>query len=801
SLDFDAATALRAGGGGGGGAGAAALVQPVVRQNFADTAFWAGALETDAHGEAEVELTMPENLTAWRTRVWAMGAGTRVGEASVEVVTAKDVIVRLQAPRFFVQKDEVVLSANVHNYLKSEKKVAVALELEGGCLEATGALATSVEVEPGGQARVDWRVKVVVEGEAIVRMKALTDEDSDAMQMRFPVYVHGMLKTDSISGVVRPEEKSATATLRVPAERRPEQSRLEVRFSPTLAGSMVDALPYLVGYPYGCTEQTLNRFLPTVITQNVLLRMGIDLADVAAKRTNLNAQEIGDDKVRAADWKRGRDAWGRPAGEDPNPVFDPAVVKEMVRAGVERLASMQCGDGGWGWFSGYGERSWAHTTAYVVHGLQRAVDNDVKLPAGMLERGVTWLRNYQAGEVAQLALPEGHRNHKRHADALDAFVYLVLADAGQDRVDMREYLYRDRIDLPVYAKAMFGLALKKVGDGSKLAMVIENIDQFLVQDAENQTAYLRIPENNWWWCWYGSEYEAQAYYLKLLAATDPKGERASRLAKYLVNNRKHATYWNCTRDTAVCVEALADYVTASGEDAPDMTVEVVLDGKTLKTEKIRRDNLVTFDNRLVVSGADLTAGEHQLELRRTGTGPVYFNAYLTNFTLEDLIGPAGLEVKVERKVYKLEREEGATATAAGDRGQVLAQKVEKYRRVPLANDGEVKSGDLVEIELEIASKNDYEYVVFEDYKAAGFEPVEVRSGYTGNDLGAYVEFRDERVAFFVRALARGAHSVAYRLRAEVPGRFSALPARASAMYAPELKANSSEIKLRIGESQ
>ena len=75
--------------------------------------------------------------------------------------------------------------------------------------------------------------------------------------------------------------------------------------------------------------------------------------------------------------------------------------------------------------------------------------------------------------------------------------------------------------------------------------------------------------------------------------------------------------------------------------------------------------------------------------------------------------------------------------------------------------------------------------------------MELRSGYHGNDLGAYTELRDERVCFFVRWLARGQHSVSYRLRAEIPGKFSALPARASAMYAPELKGNSDEIKLLI----
>jgi uncharacterized protein YfaS (alpha-2-macroglobulin family) len=127
----------------------------------------------------------------------------------------------------------------------------------------------------------------------------------------------------------------------------------------------------------------------------------------------------------------------------------------------------------------------------------------------------------------------------------------------------------------------------------------------------------------------------------------------------------------------------------------------------------------------------------------------------------------------------------------------VLQKVEKYDRTELENLATLKSGDLVEIELEIDSKNDYEYLLFEDPKAAGFEPVEVRSGYNGNELGAYLELRDDRVALFVRALPRGKHSVSYRLRAEIPGRFSALPTRASAMYAPELKGNSDELKLQI----
>jgi uncharacterized protein YfaS (alpha-2-macroglobulin family) len=416
---------------------------------------------------------------------------------------------------------------------------------------------------------------------------------------------------------------------------------------------------------------------------------------------------------------------------------------------------------------------------------------------GVLERGVEWLKNYQAGEIKKLQnFPAKADPSKEFADNLDAMVCMVLVDAGADNPTMRDFLYRDRTHLAVYAKAMFGLALHKMNQAEKLAMILKNIEQFVVQDAENQSAYLKLPGDCPWWNWYGSEVEANAYYLKLLAKTSPKDDKASGLVKYLLNNRKHATYWNSTRDTAVCIEAMADYLKASGEDKPDMTVEVFLDGKKHKEVKIDSSNLFTFDNAFLLTGDAVEGGKHTLEVRRKGTGPVYFNAYLTNFTLEDFITKAGLEVKVQRKFYKLTRVD-KSIKVQGTRGQAADQKVEKYQRTELPNLSTLKSGDLVEIELEIDSKNDYEYLIFEDMKASGFEPVEVRSGYNGNDMAAYVELRDDRVSFFVRALARGKHSVSYRLRAEIPGKFSALPTRASAMYAPELRGNSDEMKVAI----
>ncbi len=783
-----------------------AMVEPTVRTQFADTAFWKGDITTDSEGLANISLNMPENLTGWKIRTWAMGHGTRVGEGETVVTTSKNLLVRLQAPRFFTETDEVVLSAVVHNYLETEKEAQVELLLEGGTLEYLNSeisdlnsASQAVTIPAGGEVRVDWRVKAITEGDAVITMRALTDEESDAMQQTFPVYVHGILKTESYSGVIRREDDSGVIDVNVPMDRRVNQSRLEVRYSPTLAGAMVDALPYLVEYPYGCTEQTLNRFLPTVITQRILQRMGLDLEAIQEKRTNLNAQEIGDAGERSAQWKR----------YDRNPVFNEAEVTRMVKQGVKDLTAMQLTDGGWGWFSGYGEHSYPHTTAVVVHGLQIATRNDVALVPGVLDQGVAWLKQYQEKQVTLLQEGERRakldgerlRKHKKpyrtQASNVEALVFMVLVDAEQTNDEMQRFLFRDRLKLALYAQALTGLALHGVNAVEQRDTIIRNIDQFLKVDDENQTAYLDLPNRGYWWNWFGDTIEANAFYLKLLTRVNPQDPKAAGLVKYLLNNRKHATYWNNTRDTAYCIEAMAEYLTASGEDKPDMTIEVWVDSKRRQEIEVTSENLFTFDNSFVLEGEAVASGPHKIELKKRGSGPLYYNAYLTNFTTEDFITAAGLEIKVEREFYKLVQRQDATDVVQGSQGQVIDQQALKYDRVPLPNLSEVTSGDLIEIELTIESKNDYEYVIFEDRKAAGCEPVELQSGYTKNGLGAYVEFRDEKVAFFLRRLARGTHTVSYRLRSENPGQFSALPTKAYAMYAPELRANSDELKLRI----
>jgi uncharacterized protein YfaS (alpha-2-macroglobulin family) len=770
--------------------------QPMIRTNLADSAVWVADFVTDAKGEGELNFNLPENLTTWKLRSWVMGPQTQVGEATVEVITRKNLMVRLQAPRFFVEKDEVVISANVHNEMDVAQEVKAEIEFPRSdailASVSDGKMPSLLATIPAhSEHRFDWRVKVTGEGEAKIRVKALAQKDSDAMEMIFPAYTHGMLKTDSWSLALRPDQASGQLTVKVPAERKPAQSRLEVRFSPTLATALVDALPYLVDYPYGCTEQTLNKFVPTAITLNVLKDLGVDLKAVRDKRTNLNAQEIGDADKRAKRWQ-GKDGKGKPK----EPVFDENEVQKMANAGLKKLEAMRCGDGGWGWFPG-GRESSPHITALVLHGLKAAEHARMDLNDGIVLNGIEFLKRHEAEELRRLKLPEKDKKHKSSPDNLDALINSVLVEYDSGDKAMRGFLYEKRNNLSRYNLCLLGLACHAVGEKERRDMCLRNVRQFLKQDDENQTVWLELPQGGWWY-WWDDAIETQAAFLRLLVTTEPKGETAARIAKYLLNNRRNGTYWNSTKDTAAVIEALAEFVKASGESSPKQTVELLVDGKSQTKVEITKENLFTFNGSFVLEADALTTGEHTIKLRKLGESPLYANAYLTVFSKEDMIPAAGLEVKARRKFYKL-IEEKPDQQVAGSRGQVVTQRGLKYRREEIASDAPIKSGDLIEVELSIESKNDYEYVLIEDMKPAGFEPMEVQSGWSYEGLASYKEFRDEMVAFFAERLPRGTHNLSYRVKAEIPGRFSALPTKVEAMYAPELKGNSDEWKARIEE--
>ena len=172
----------------------------------------------------------------------------------------------------------------------------------------------------------------------------------------------------------------------------------------------------------------------------------------------LEVSEGGEQAIAAACTENPR----RRRGGTRNPVFDVGDIKQMVDDGIQKLTATQWSDGRLGLVLRLGQ---AFLAVVVVHGLQIAKENGAVLPDGMLERGISWPQSYQDRHLQLIKnAPTKTLPWKDHADELDAFVYMVLADSGHkdnNMSDMRDFLYRDRTKIAVYAKAMFGLALHK----------------------------------------------------------------------------------------------------------------------------------------------------------------------------------------------------------------------------------------------------------------------------------------------------------------------------------------------------
>ena len=225
-------------------------------------------------------------------------------------------------------------------------------------------------------------------------MKALTDEESDAMEQKFPCYIHGMLKMEACPGVIRPKDTDGPVQRSTcPRPRRPQQIAAR---GPLLAhaGRGHGRCPALPGRLSLRLHRADAQPLPAHghHAEGPAGHEAEPGGRSARSGPTSTPRKSATTAERAKQWKR----------YDRNPVFDEDEVRKMVKDGVERLTEMQLSDGGWGWFSGWGEQSWPHTTALVVHGLQLARQNDVALVPGMLERGVDWLQRYQDEQIQLL---------------------------------------------------------------------------------------------------------------------------------------------------------------------------------------------------------------------------------------------------------------------------------------------------------------------------------------------------------------------------------------------------------------
>ncbi len=497
----------------------------------------------------------------------------------------------------------------------------------------------------------------------------------------------------------------------------------------------------------------------------------------------------------------------------------------MIQQGLERLYNFQHSDGGWGWWK-EGESD-HFMSAYVVWGFSLARDAGLSLKAGVPERAMDYLDKELVEEENQPDIQAWmlHALASHRASARFGAV-----SSNQNRAYNNLWANRDRLN--AYTRSLLALSAHYLGQNGPAKILIGNLENGVKLDAKPDASVVLRGEQptqsetmgtaHWgedgiFWHWSEGGVESTAFALRALMAVDPQNKLVEPVMNWLIKNRR-GSQWSNTRDTAIVVLAMNDYLRRSGELASESEYEIQTNGVTVATRKIKVGEILTAPSQHIVDRQLLRNGANEIRIvRKSGTGSLYFATQAKFFSLEEPLTAVGNELFVHRQYYRL-----------ADRPTLLKGFVSE--RQPLKDRDEVRSGDRVEVVITVEAKNNYEYLVFEDLKPAGLEAVQVRSGemlyareltsgaverakvrkpdssdqpesndFTGRSRWVYQELRDRKVALFIDKLPQGIWEIRYELRAEVPGQFHALPVLGLAMYAPEIRSNGQEIRLQVAD--
>jgi uncharacterized protein YfaS (alpha-2-macroglobulin family) len=709
-------------------------IQPQVRKDFPDAIYWVGNLVTDDSGRAKVQLKYPDALTTWRVTARAVTQDTRVGTAIARTTTTKDLIVRVITPRFLTEGDQVAVPAIVHNYLPSGKHVELSVSAAGvNAADPSAATKTSLDIPQDNEQRVDSRFVANQVGTAAFTATATTDEDGDAVEMSLPVLPFGLKRQTSQAGAITAAGEQ-TVTLEVPQTANPARRTIAVGLAPSLAGSLFGALDFLTSFPYGCTEQTLSSFLPNVMVS----------------RTLADAHLVTTERLTA--------------------------LARQVSEGLQRLYDYQHDDGGWGWWKA--DQNHPFMTAYALYGLAEAKRAGYAVDETRIEKGAA-------------ALERLYATYPRAVPDLKAYMVYALRIARSSAEPHGEFdpkraledVWSARARMSPYGRALLLLTLNEAGDARAKSLASE-----LIAEAETRG------DLSWWRTetdplledTVETSVEATALAVKGLSAHDPRNPVLERAVRWLLLNRNAGWYWSSTKQTAMVLYGLVDYMKARGELGAAFGVDVVVNGQPAGSHTFTAAELTSPDP--VVIDAPAQPGANTIKLVKRGGGSLYWSATANYYETKAPLAPAGSRaLALVRQYFML--------TPTKVRNRIV------YRESPFS--GTAAPGDIVLVRLTIAGSKDWRYLMLEDPLPAGTEPIAREGAYplerratTAWWYGSQREFRDDRAVFFQEAYD-GRQEFEYLLKVVTPGVFRAMPARVSPMYVPNVIASSEPFTFTI----
>lgn len=765
------------------------------RKNLNETAFFFPHLLTDKNGLVTLEFKMPEALTEWRFLGFAHTKDLESGSLEARTVTQKDLMVQPNPPRFMREGDNLEFTVKVTNMTEKEVQGAVELvffdprtekPLDAALNNKTPKAAFVI---PAKQSRsYSWPVSVA-DGLEIISYKAVaaTAEFSDGEEGMLPVLSRRLFVRESIPLWIsdKGEKKFVFEKLVKSGSSETLQNKgLTVQMASNPAWYAVQALPFLMEFPYECSEQIFNRLYANSLAQKIansspkIRRIFDQWKGTAALKSNLEKNEdLKSVLLQESPWVLEAKAETQ-AKQNIGLLFDENRMSLELKNAFGKLANMQLSDGAWPWFPG--GRGDSYITLYILTGFGRLKHLGV---ASVAQDLAFQALNHLDGWIADvyeeiLKYKTQDQSHLTSVIALylygRSFYLKEKPIPGSSRAAVDYFLKQAaqfwlQLDYR-QSQAHLALALNRFGDKATAQKIMRSMKERSQVDEELGRFWSEL-EFSWWW--YRAPIETQAV---MIEAFDEvmNDQKTVEECKVWLLKQKQTQDWKTTKATADAVYGLI----LKGTDllASDAIVEVSLAGKPIEPEKVEAGTGF-YEKRF--ESANITPAMGNIVVKKTDKGIAWGGVHWQYMEDISKITPhAQNPLKLKKAVF--------------------VQRLTKKGPVIEPVQGPLAVGDTLIIRVELRTDRDMEYVHMKDHRGSGLEPINVLSQYKyQGGLVYYESTKDTATHFFIDYLPKGTYVFEYPLRVVHRGAYQNGLAHIECMYAPEFNSHSESVKLEV----
>ena len=787
--------------------GLEALTQVKARKNLSETAFFLPNLRTDANGKVSFSFTSPEALTAWKLRLLAHNKDAVSGYLEKSVVTQKELMVLPNFPRFFREKDTIIISAKISNVTdKAKTGIAILQFFDATTMQPIDSKMLNAKnvrnfnVGAFGNTTATWTISIP-EGLQGVQYKILARSGnfSDGEENILPVLTNNMLVTESIPIWVRENSTKAytfeNLKNNTSTTLRNHQFTLEYTSNPTWIA--IQSLPYLMEYEHECAEQTFARFYSNALASEII-SSNPKIATVFEdwrKNGKLNSKLEENEELKSiilAETPWLNDAQSEDAKKKNLALlFDLEKMKTSQEATFDKLKQKQNPSGGFAWFNGGNESE--YITRHILAGLghlsklNKTEDTNTKIDA-IAKTGIPFLDNkfleYYKAQTKNLKTTDKLIWINPYSDLHYLYTRSFYLDKYplSDTLKKATKLYletakKDWLNYSIYEKGLAALALNRFGESDSAKKIIESLKE---TSSNNEDWGMYWIANKSGWYWYQAPIETQALLIEAFAEVNRDTKSVDAMKVWLLKN-KQTKNWPTTKSTTEAIYALLmqgnDWLSVKDNTIIKIGDQKILTKKLSENEKEAETGYIKMNWKADEVKKEMASINIQNKSKVPGFGGVYWQYFED---LDKIKTNSGAVLSVSKELYLKKN----------------SMKGDQIERITSKNP--LKTGDLVTVRLIITSKEDTEYIHLKDMRASCFEPVNVLSEYQYKDrLGYYMSTKDAATHFFFDGINKGTYVLEYDIRVNNSGEFSNGITTIESMYTPEFSSHTKGIRVKV----